>query len=94
MRGKRTGRAGHRRAEKTITTALGLLLIAERAALLSARDDEFVAMGFAGIRWGDLVGLEIPYVRPAAVRVEWQLYELDSGMFERCCSRLVDPASR
>ena len=86
-RGKRTARARHRGAEKTITTALGVLLIAERAALLSGRDDEFVAivtMGFTGMRWGELVGLERQYVRPDAVRVEWQLYELDNGQFERC----------
>ena len=59
-----------------------MLLIAERAALLSGRDDEFVAvvtMGFTGMRWGELVGLETRYVRPAGVRVEWQLYELDNG---------------
>lgn len=28
--------------------------------------------------------LERKFVRPASVRVEWQLYELDSGEFERC----------
>ena len=64
-----------------------MLLIAERAALLSGRDDEFVAvvaMGFTGIRWGELVGLEPQYVRPEALRIEWQLYELDNGQFERC----------
>ncbi|MDT5039457.1 MAG: hypothetical protein QOE51_442 [Actinoplanes sp.] len=86
-RGKRTGRSGDRGEEKTITTALGVLLIAERAALLSGRDDEFVAVvteGFTGIRWGELVGLETAYVRKQAVRVEWQLYELDNGRFERC----------
>jgi integrase len=86
-RGKRTALARHRGAEKTITTALGVLLIAERAALLSGRDDEFAAvttMGFTGMRWGELVGLEPSYVRPGAVRVEWQLYELDDGTFVRC----------
>lgn len=66
---------------------LGILLIAERAALLSGRDDEFVAivgMGFTGMRWGETVGLEVEYVRPASIRVESQLYELDSGQFHRC----------
>ncbi|HEY9415461.1 MAG TPA: hypothetical protein VIQ30_11930, partial [Pseudonocardia sp.] len=64
-----------------------MLLIAERAALLSGRDDEFVAIvlkAFTGIRWGELVGLETEYVRPGSVRVEWQLYELDNGVFHRC----------
>ncbi|WP_238007817.1 LacI family DNA-binding transcriptional regulator [Dactylosporangium sp. AC04546] len=86
-RGKRVGRAQHRAAEKVITDALGVLLVAERAALLSGRDDEFVAvttLGFTGMRWGELVGLETKYVRPSSVRVEWQLYELDNGVFERC----------
>ncbi|GAA2827604.1 hypothetical protein GCM10010505_59800 [Kitasatospora aburaviensis] len=34
--------------------------------------------------WGEIVGLEAGFVRPAAVRVEWQLYELDSGEMHRC----------
>ncbi|MEU7875141.1 LacI family DNA-binding transcriptional regulator [Dactylosporangium sp. NPDC049140] len=86
-RGRVAGRARHRAPEKAVTTALGVLLIAERAALLSGRDDEFVgvtAMGFSGLRWGETVGLEPEYVRGEAVRVEWQLYELDNGTFERC----------
>ncbi|KUL28376.1 LacI family DNA-binding transcriptional regulator [Actinoplanes awajinensis] len=86
-RGRRDGRQGLRGKEKTVTTALGILLIAERAALLSGRDDEFVAVvtkGYTGMRFGELVGLEAVHVRQAAVRVEWQLYELDSGVLERC----------
>jgi integrase len=86
-RGRRAGRARHRAPEKVVTSALGILLIAERTALLSGRDDEFVAIvlkGFTGIRWGELVGLETRYVRPSGVRVEWQLYELDNGHLHRC----------
>ena len=86
-RGKRAGRSRRRGPEKVVTDALGILLIAERAALLSGRDDEFVAvvlMGFTGMRWGEVVGLETRFVRPAVVRVEWQLYELDSGELHRC----------
>ncbi len=86
-RGKRDGRSRHRGLEKTITDALGILLLAERAALLSGRDDEFVAvvlMGFTGMRWGEVVGLESKFVRPNGIRVEWQLYELDTGEFHRC----------
>jgi integrase len=86
-RGKRAGRSLKRAPEKTVTTGLGILLLAERAALLSGRDDEFVALatlGFTGLRWGELVGLEPAYVRPASVRVEWQLYELDTGELHRC----------
>ena len=50
------------------------------------RDDEFVAvmtLGFTGIRWGEMVGLEAKYVRPDGLRVEWQLYELDNGQLDR-----------
>ncbi|WP_327368274.1 LacI family DNA-binding transcriptional regulator [Streptomyces sp. NBC_01217] len=86
-RGKRAGRSRDRGPEKVITDPLGLLLIAERAALLSGRDDEFVAVilkGYTGMRWGEVVGLETEFVRPGAVRVEHQLYELDSGELTRC----------
>jgi integrase len=86
-RGKRAGRSRHRRPEKAVTTPLGILEIAERCALLSGRDDEFVAvvtLGYTGLRWAELVGLETRYVREKTLRVEWQLYELDTGEFHRC----------
>ncbi|MDI3420405.1 LacI family DNA-binding transcriptional regulator [Streptomyces luteolus] len=86
-RGKRAGRSRDRGPEKVITDALGILLTAERAALLSGRDDEFVATvlkGYTGKRWGEIVGLETEFVRPDAFRVEWQLYELDTGEMVRC----------
>ena len=35
----------------------------------------------AGVSWS---AWRRAYVRPAAVRVEWQLYELDTGEFHRC----------
>lgn len=86
-RGKRAGRSNDRTPEKTVTNALGLLLIAERASLLSGRDDEFVAVitaGYTGIRWGELVGLEQRYLRRDTLRIEWQLYELDTGELVKC----------
>jgi integrase len=86
-RGRRAGRSRKRGPEKAVTSVLGTLLIAERAALLSGRDDEFVAvvlMAFTGMRWGEVVGLETRFVRPGEVRVEWQLYELDTGKLHRC----------
>lgn len=86
-RGKRAGRSRNRGPEKAVTTALGVLLLAERAALLSGRDDEFVGIvlkGYTGMRWGEIVGLETEFVRPQSVRVEWQLYELDTGELHRC----------
>ncbi|MFI9720748.1 LacI family DNA-binding transcriptional regulator [Streptomyces sp. NPDC052396] len=86
-RGKRAGRSRNRGPEKAITDPLGVLLVAERAALLSGRDDEFVAVvhkGYTGKRWGELVGLETQFCRPTSFRVEWQLYELDTGELHRC----------
>ncbi|MFE2426592.1 LacI family DNA-binding transcriptional regulator [Streptomyces sp. NPDC059373] len=86
-RGKRAGRSSERGPEKVVTDPLGTLLIAERAALLSGRDDEFVAVvlkAYTGMRWGEIVGLEREFARSSAVRVEWQLYELDSGEMVRC----------
>jgi integrase len=86
-RGKRAGKRATRGPEKVIVNTLDLILIAERASLLSGRDDEFVAVvtkGTTGMRWGELVGLETEYVRPGKIRIEWQLYELDTGVFVRC----------
>jgi integrase len=86
-RGRRAGRSRYRGPEKVVTDALGILLTAERAALLSGRDDEFVAVvlkGYTGMRWGEIVGLETEFARPGSVRVEWQLYELDTGALVRC----------
>lgn len=82
-RGRRAGRSTSRGPEKRITNPLGILLLAERAALLTGRDDEFVATvlkGYTGLRHGEIVGLEPKYVREEAIRVEAQLYELDAGM--------------
>ncbi|MFG1605869.1 LacI family DNA-binding transcriptional regulator [Actinoplanes sp. NPDC049265] len=85
-RGRRAGRRRNRGPEKVFTDMRGVLLIAERAAMLSGRDDEFVAVvtkGTTGMRFGELVGLETEYVRRNSIRVEWQLYELDSGELTR-----------
>lgn len=65
-RGKRAYRSRDRGPEKVITDPLGVLLSAERASLLSGRDDEFVAVvtkGYTGMRWGQLVGLETEFLR-------------------------------
>lgn len=56
---------------------------------IRAAVDEFVGVvlkGYTGMRWGEIVGLETQYVSPKTktIRVEWQLYELDSGVLHRC----------
>ncbi|MFE4856118.1 LacI family DNA-binding transcriptional regulator [Streptomyces sp. NPDC056670] len=86
-RGKRAGRVANRGPEKVTTSPLGVLLLAERMAVLSGRDDEFVAgveQGYTGKRWGEMVGLEPAFVRDETIRVEQQLVELDSGEFLLC----------
>ena len=62
-----------------------MLLVAERAALLAGRDDEFtmlVTIGYTGMRWGETIGLERDLLLPSLINVEWQLREV-SGRFHR-----------
>jgi hypothetical protein len=62
-----------------------VLLVAERAALLADRDDEFttlVTIGYTGMRWGETIGLERYLLLSALINVEWQLREV-SGRFHR-----------
>jgi integrase len=71
--------------QKPWTNALQALLIAERAALLSGRDEEFVqviTMHYTGMRWGEIVGLEASEVKPGSIRIWWQLAEIN-GIFVR-----------
>jgi len=67
------------------TSPIRALLIAERAALLSGRDEEFVqviTMHFTGMRWGEITGLEAASVTPRTIRIWWQLAEIN-GVFVR-----------
>ncbi|WP_455752792.1 tyrosine-type recombinase/integrase [Streptomyces cinereoruber] len=85
-RGRRTGHQ-HRGPEKAVTSPLGMLLIAERASILSGRDDEFVqviAKAYTGMRWGEMIGLAPKFVRDESIRIEYQLYQLRYGGFELC----------
>jgi integrase len=78
-RGLRAGKSRNRGPERVITYPLEGLLLAERMAILSGRDDEFVMcalMQWTGLRLGEAVGLEREYVRPGSLRVEWQLHEV------------------
>ena len=84
-RGRRTGRKLDRAPQRVWATPLQALLIAERAALLSGRDDDFtmiVTIGYTGLRWGEAIGLECDFVRLAEIHVEWQLREIN-GRFHR-----------
>jgi integrase len=86
-RGKRAGRSKNRGPEKAIASPLQALLVAERCAALSGRPDEFVQVAliaWAGLRWGESVGLQRSYVRMGRIRVEHQVYELPDGTFVLC----------
>lgn len=91
-RGRRSGRAGNsaRAPERVIAGPLGILLIAERASILTGQDQEFVmiqALFWEALRLGECIGLEKPHVRPrnrpGTLRVESQLHEVD-GRLVRC----------
>ena len=84
-RGRRTGRKLDRSPQRAWATPLEVLLIAERAALLARRDDEFTALvtiGYTGMRWGETIGLERDFLLPKLINVEWQLREI-GGRFHR-----------
>jgi integrase len=84
-RGRRTGRRLDRAPQRVWATPLEVLLVAERAALLDERDDEFtrqITIAYTGMRWGELTGLERDLLFPAHINVEWQLREI-SGQFYR-----------
>jgi len=84
-RGK--GRKGQRRiehreqAEKVWATPLQVLLIAERLAVLTGRDEDFllgITDGYTGMRWSETIGLMPDYVLPGsidgdALDIRWKL---------------------
>jgi integrase len=83
-RGRRTGRRLERSPQRAWATPLQALLLAERAALLSGRDEEFtmlVTVAYTGLRWGEVIGLERDYLHPDQIHVEWQLRELRGRFF-------------
>lgn len=96
-RGRKSARTsrGAKSAEKVWATPLEALLVAERLALMSGRDDEFVLgvlVSFTGFRWGEAVGLETQYLRrklrpnePAdldQIDLGWQLKEVNGRFYK------------
>ena len=93
-RGK--GRKGQRRierheqTEKVWATPFQVLLISERLAALTGRDEDFllgITDGYTGMRWSEVSGLSPDYVLPDhmqghALDIQWKLYEL-GGHFYR-----------
>ncbi len=87
-RGK--GRRGQRRieraekADKIWPTALEVLLFAERCAVLSGSDSDFVlaiTMAYTGMRWSEVIGLSPECVHKATIDINWKLYELNSRFY-------------
>ncbi len=84
-RGRKTGRRMARTPQRAWATPLEALLVAERAALLSASDEEFtflVTLAYTGLRWAEAIGLEQEFLRLSLINVEWQLHEIN-GVFHR-----------
>jgi hypothetical protein len=84
-RGRKTGRRLRHAPQHVWATPIQALLLAERAALLSGRDEDFtmiVTIGYTGLRWGETIGLESGYARRGELHVEWQLREVN-GRFYR-----------
>ncbi len=64
-RGRRTGRRLQLSPQRAWATPLETLLLAERAALLTGRDEDFtmiLTIGYTGLRWGEAIGLEHGYL--------------------------------
>jgi integrase len=83
-RGRKTGRRLVMSPPRTWATPLESLLIAERAALLSGRDTDFVMLltiPYTGMRWGEVIGLERDLCLPALINVEWQLREVNGHFY-------------
>jgi integrase len=77
-RGRKNCKSRTRGREQVWATPLQVLLLAERLSALSGRPDDMVmalTIAYTGMRWGEVTGLERPYFRLSAIRVDQQLYE-------------------
>jgi integrase len=84
-RGRKTGRRLVRSPQRVWATPLEVLLIAERAALLSGSEDDFtliITIAYTGLRWAETIGLERECLHQSLINVEWQLHEI-RGAFHR-----------
>jgi hypothetical protein len=65
--------------------SLAAMLVAERCAALSGRDDDFVmftTIAYCGNRWSEAIGLPLECVHRHEIDIDWKLYELN-GRFYR-----------
>lgn len=80
---RRMARKQNRR--KAWATPLEAHLVAERASVLSGRDDEFVkliSIAYTGMRWSEAIGLHPDLLHEDVWDLDWKLYELN-GKFYR-----------
>jgi integrase len=85
-RGRKGGRRLERleQAEKVWATLLQALLVAERCAMLSGHDTDFVTIitiAYTAMRWSETVGLPPDCIHPSTLNVHWKLYELDGHFY-------------
>jgi hypothetical protein len=79
----------HERTEKVWATPLQTLLIAERMAVLTGRDEDFVlgiTDAYCGTRWSETIGLAPDSVLPEhpngdVLDVQWKLYEYGAHFY-------------
>jgi integrase len=89
-RGK--GRKGRRRierieqqTEKVWPTPIEALLVAERVAALTGRDEDFIMEitdAYTGMRWSETTGLTPKSLRDDELDVHWKLYELGGRFYK------------
>ncbi|WP_169792443.1 site-specific integrase [Actinoplanes rectilineatus] len=88
---KGKGRKGGSRVErmekeaKVWASPLQVLLIAERAAIISGGDSTFIAditIAYTGSRWGEMLAIPPDMIYDDAIDLHWKLYELN-GKFYR-----------
>jgi hypothetical protein len=82
----RPGRLPRGKEGRTVTDAPGIMAIAERMAILTGHDQDFILiwqMYTGALRLGETIGLEREYVAADSVDVEWQLADV-AGKLIRC----------
>lgn len=80
-RGRVAARRQARGEEKKWASPLEVLLLAERCALLSGQDTDFlmiVTLGWTAMRWAEIIGLPVRDFRLSRIYVNQQLYERNS----------------
>lgn len=90
QRKRATGKKATRRVERVMqarkawATPLEALLVAERVAMLSGEENDFIKVVFiayTGTRWSEAVGLDPTCVHGDTIDLDWKLYELNGHFY-------------